>query len=343
MRKKVIFANDTSEALDIVARDLGPGALILESRRVRGGVEIVAAVDEESPAALQRKNFNRVIQRLREEPSVPVRQAISPSAPRGDGPDRIQTILERLEDISACLKRTESAVNARGMSAMGAASAIDTLLATIPLDRLFVELACGAPAARLREADVVLVHGAAGSGKSTAIARIVASLRKSTPAREIVMATADTKKHGAYDTIRHIGQMLNVTVASNDSDVSPLVRMAGQGRTVFIDMPSDLDASLRTARMLMESAHDRERVASWISVESSSSDDACANVLHGARDLSSTVIITKADEFRPTRSLLTTIARCGARISAYCDGGQTLAPPRSFTRATLESWLGAAH
>ena len=55
------------------------------------------------------------------------------------------------------------------------------------------------------------------------------------------------------------------------------------------------------------------------------------------------MIITKADEFRPPHSLLTTIARCGARISAYCDGGQTLAPPRSFTRATLESWLADAH
>lgn len=342
MRKKVIFASDTSEALEIVARDLGPSALILESRRVRGGVEIVAAVDEESPAALQRKNFNRVIQRLREEPAAPVRQAMTRSTPASAGPDRIHTILERLEDISACLKRTESAVQAQAMGG-GAASALDTLLAAIPLDRLFVELACGAPAARLREADLVLVHGGAGSGKSTAIARIVASLRKSSPKREIVMATADTKKHGAYDTIKHIGQVLNVTVASNDGDVAALARMADQGRTVFVDMPSDLEASLRTARMLSDGVKDRERVASWISVESSSSDDACANVLRGARDLSSNVIITKADEFRPTRSLLTTIARCGARISAYCDGGQTLAPPRSFTRATLESWLAETH
>jgi len=341
MRKKVIFASDTSEALDIVARDLGPSALILESRRVRGGVEIVAAFDEESPAALQRKNFNRVMQRLREEPAAPARTGVMRGTPASSEPDRIQTILERLEEISACLKRTESAVQAQ--STTGGASALDTLLAAIPLDRLFVELACGAPAARLREADLVLVHGAAGSGKSTAIARIVASLRKSAPTREIVMATADTRKHGAYDTIKHIGQVLNVTVASNDGDVAALARMADQGRTVFVDMPSDLEASLRTARMLSDGVKDRERVASWISVESSSSDNACANVLRGARHLSSTVIITKADEFRPPHSLLTTIARCGARISAYCDGGQTLAPPRSFTRATLESWLADAH
>ena len=35
MRKTVVFAEDSKEALEIIARELGPSALILETRRSR--------------------------------------------------------------------------------------------------------------------------------------------------------------------------------------------------------------------------------------------------------------------------------------------------------------------
>ena len=51
MKIKRFFAKDMRTALAEVKETLGPDAVIMSNKKVSGGIEIVAAVDYQSPAA----------------------------------------------------------------------------------------------------------------------------------------------------------------------------------------------------------------------------------------------------------------------------------------------------
>ena len=107
MRKTVVFAEDSKEALEIIARELGPTALILETRRVKDGVEVVAGITDVPSASAQRENFNRVLNEVRTNqtflnkgpelaPTKPAAPAAG-QAPSAAAPDRLNHILQRLD------------------------------------------------------------------------------------------------------------------------------------------------------------------------------------------------------------------------------------------------------
>lgn len=329
MRKKVIFASDTSEALDIVAREMGPSALILESKRVAGGVEIIAAPADDSVTGARRAALDRVIDQIRDDSAGP---SLRPAMSRAAEGDRIQSILEKLDHIAAALKAAPPAVPDTD-GTQGAT-------ATYPEgDELFRELEDTPPAEQLNSADLVLVSGASGSGKSSTLARIVACMKRDSPGARIMLVTTDANKPGAQRHLELLGRLLAVDALPAGAPVETLAGLAGHGYKVCVDMPSDLRKSIETAGVLQRASTNPGRVAAWLAMDASTGPTACAQLLDAARDVTRRVVITKTDEFTPTRDLLRTIARQGARVAAYCDGGGVLAPPRTFDRPVFDSWM----
>ncbi len=359
MRKTVVFAEDSKEALEIIARELGPTALILETRRVKDGVEVVAGITDVPSASAQRENFNRVLNEVRTNQTflnkgpelAPTKPAASAAgqAPSAGAPDRLNHILPRLDDITARLRapdkpRRDDVPDARlrELSAWG----LNTQLLGEPgalqgdaLSLLHQRLCAPDFDRRLAEADVIFVHGASGCGKSSTIARIAAQLKAAQPTRKLVLAATDRRKLGALEYMRQIGRLLDIPVLSLTPDYQGFDNMVARGFTVCLDMPSDLQTSLAAARTLVRTIGDKHRLMPLVALEAAMSDQACKVILAGAAEFCREVILTKMDEVKPTGNLLTGILGQGARISACADGAQSLARLGEFSASMLKDWF----
>lgn len=364
MRKTVVFAEDSKEALEIIARELGPTALILETRRVKDGVEVVAGINDLPSAAAQRENFNRVLNEVRstnsllsssaQEPQRAKPAAASPT-PMPPKPavtaaakeDRIEGIIKRLDDITALLMEPRQPIDRpptnpqlKPLMDWGLnADLLHELGTADPLTHLYKRLCAPALGQRLAAADVVFVHGASGSGKSSTLARLAAQLKRSNPDRKLVLAATDQQKAGALEYMRQIGRLLEIPVLSLSTDYAGFDNLVGRGFTVCLDMPSDLQASLAASRRLVATLSGRYQVLPLVAIEAAMSEQACRLILAGAAEFSKEVILTKMDEVKPTGTLLAGILAQQAKIAACAEGARSLVRMSEFSASNLKDWF----
>jgi len=363
MRKTVVFAEDSKEALEIIARELGPTALILETRRVKDGVEVVAGINDLPTAATQRENFNRVLNEVRSTnallggspPSPPAMPAANVATPMPSRPaasaaareDRIEGIIKRLDDITALLMEPRRPAAAAPVNLQLKplldwglnAALLHDLGPGDPLAQLYQRLCAPDLSQRLAAADVIFVHGASGSGKSSTVARLAAQLKRASPERKLVLAATDQQKAGALEYMRQIGRLLEIPVLSLSTDYAGFDNLVGRGFTVCLDMPSDLQASLAASRRLVATLSGRYQVLPLVAIEAAMSEQACRLILAGAAEFSKEVILTKMDEVKPTGTLLAGILAQQAKIAACAEGARSLVRMSEFSASNLKDWF----
>ena len=174
MRTTTVIARDSRAALDEIARQLGPDALVLETRRHPRGVEVVAALEGYSPPPPR---------------AVPPRGGFAAFAEQAALVGIPSETLDRID-------RT------------GLADATDAWTRFLAMIDGAVHIA-EPPHAGSRHLCVV---GGSGTAKTTVLAQIAARLRREDSTCAIAFLAADARRIGAREQLRLIGDALGIPV-----------------------------------------------------------------------------------------------------------------------------------
>lgn len=203
MRVKKYRVRDMQEALALIRRDLGPDAVIISTRRVRGifrfwesSLEVVAAVDDRrQPPALE----SRLERELQEVKGLIYRLARL----NRNGEDT--SLPPQVRRWQECLTALEVEDELIGLILQRLEGAEDEVTA---LEERIVDLV--APLySRVEVARVFALVGPTGVGKTTTLAKLAARLSLYQH-RRVVLVTIDTYRIGAVEQLRTYAEVMGV-------------------------------------------------------------------------------------------------------------------------------------
>ena len=290
MQRTKIIAEDSREAMARIMRECGEDAVILSTRKVAGGIEIIAghpakmrstdyeigeeSVSVSSSSALndRKSAFAELLKESARAPefkrqAVPEFAAASTAAPKQPAKEqlRIDALEQQVREIKAMLG---SELMLGGLKQAGASPALisvflaqaDAVSCTDP-DRRFAAFLAGRilhkNAPSLTDGPrVVVTLGPSGSGKTTFLAQLAARAKMAAPDEKITFVNADTSKMGAAEQLRAFGRILDVPVIDIEqaTELAQLSKNSGRRMSLFIDMPSSLVESSALMAVLEENA-----------------------------------------------------------------------------------------
>lgn len=217
MLLKKFEAPTVEQALEEVARECGPDALVVETRRRSGRYVVLAAKD---PAPAQARRRPRAHRRGRERPERWTRGfAPLARAARERGLSR-----EVLATIERAMVGTAVELSREGDPAIPAIAGriLKALIETEPL--------------RLPEFRVTALVGPTGVGKTTTLAKLAARARRDAD-EEVGIVTLDTYRIAAVDQLRAFADMLGVpmVVAFTPADLQRAVRELAACDRILVD------------------------------------------------------------------------------------------------------------
>jgi flagellar biosynthesis protein FlhF len=266
MQIKRYTAADMRQALKLVREEQGPDAVILSSRKLDGRVEVTIAVDPEelellaaaatpAVASTARADSFEALVAAREAPRPAPHTAAAPAADDAlNGELRsLRRMLEtqlaalawndltRREPVAADLLRE---LTEFGFSRDIAAQVADDLPVGIDCTRArrlaIARLADRLPVLGDRWTEFggrVALVGPAGSGKTTAIARMAARWVMRHGAAQVALVCADEQRFGAREELARIGRLLGVATFSVEgpAELAALLARLDDRRLVLID------------------------------------------------------------------------------------------------------------
>jgi flagellar biosynthesis protein FlhF len=338
-------APDMRQALARVRDVLGPDAVILASRKSERGVEISAAEDRElaaidafaapaaAPAVPAAGGFRATIAT---RDTVPGDEAIG---------SELRTLRRILETQLASLAWNDLTRRApvatqllRELTEMGiardlASDLIDTLPGELDLEQ-GRSLALARFADRLVVTDdrwgrfggVVAFVGTAGSGRTTALARLATQWILRHGPTDIALVSTDGAGYGAHERIRRLGRLLAVpSYAIDDLAELPsvLTRLEGH-RLVLLDTAAlaPTDTALAACARALQSLAPRVELAICLSAVSQAA--ALARTLASLpQGCASAGVLTRLDECVSLGGALSAVAAAGLPL-AYAGEGPSM-------------------
>ena len=283
MQRTKIIAEDSREAMARIMRECGEDAVILSTRKVAGGIEIIAGhpakikpmdydVGEESVSVSVSSNAalndrkSAFAELLKESARAPEfkRQSVpefaAAPAPKQAGKEqlRIDALEQQVREIKAMLG---SELMLGGLKQAGASPALisvflaqaDAVSCTDP-DRRFAAFLAGRilhkNAPSLTDGPrVVVTLGPSGSGKTTFLAQLAARAKMASPDEKITFVNA-------AEQLRAYGRILDVPVIDIEqaTELAQLSKNSGRRMSLFIDMPSSLVECSALMTVLEENA-----------------------------------------------------------------------------------------
>jgi flagellar biosynthesis protein FlhF len=298
MNVKSFQAETTSEALAKVRRELGPDALILETKRSGRGIEVLAANERPAPQRIRPASMPSIrptsgAQRLREDLvgmgfSVVLAERIAAAA-------QCNLDEEQLDD------RKESLAYAR------------------ELMQLWLNIADELPRTGLR---VLALVGSSGVGKTTTIAKLAAQELLS-QRRTVVLATCDARRVGGAEALAAYARVLDVPFVMVDSqrDLARARQLAGREGTVYLDTPGipryDRAAMDRLAELLASIRGDEIEL---LLPADSEADSLSETLRRFGRLQPAALCATRVDEALRPGTLLTVLTRAGLPLRHITHG-----------------------
>lgn len=346
MQIKCYSAPDMRRALHQVRRAQGPQAIILSSRRVTDGVEVIAA-DEYDAALLDRLAATDTGDALPQAGGKP-----SPAQPSGrpehggwNADPAIAQLRQELSTLrglleaelrhSALARRSPLQMRlAQHLQQLGLEDALITsLLGEVRETRdlgvawreaLGTHLAARIPIAddtMLAEEGVVALLGPTGVGKTTTIAKLAARFVREHGARHLGLLTTDNYRIGAHEQLQNYGRMLGVPVQMVESadDLQMALSALSHKRLVLVDTAgmSQRDLRLGEALASLQGAGLRSYLTLASNAHPAMLDETI--VTFGALPLAGCVL-TKLDECPALGAALSALIRHRLPVACITDG-----------------------
>lgn len=361
MKIKHYRAADMRTALRQVREAQGPDAVILSSRRISGGVEVVAAVDYDVDV---------------EQPFTPEPARVAAEATAGDyatlakrfvAQDRsevnelqadvneeLRTLRRMLETQLATLAWNDLSRRApiqtellRQLTVLGLANDLaGELVSQLPQRMELAEAHRRALAMLARRIETVperwmesggavAMVGPTGVGKTTLIAKLAARWVLRHGPRDVALVSTDCIRIGAQEQIHTLGRLLGVPAYSIDGarGLAELLDQLGERRLVLIDSAGLSQRDPRLADELTTLANANDRLETSLVLSAASQAGAIEEALEKfAPAQPMTCNVTKLDEATSLGGTLSALIRAKLPLAYLSDGQQVpedLSPARS--------------
>ena len=381
MKIKHYRAADMRQALRQVREAQGPDAVILSSRRIANGVEVVAAVDYDVDVA----DSDVGSEPSRTESRIPTaadyaalaqrfsgnqeRQEISDLPP--DANEELRTLRRMLETQLATLAWNDLSRRApiqtellRQVTVLGLAHDLaGELVSQLPQRMELAEaqrLSLALMARRIETVGerwmegggVVALVGPTGVGKTTLIAKLAARWVLRNGARDLALISTDSIRIGAQEQIHTLGRLLGVPAYAIDGagELAETLDHIGERRLVLIDSAGLSQRDPRLATELETLANASDRLESSLVLSAAAQAGAIEQSLERfAAARPTTCCVTKLDEATSLGGTLSALIRTKLPLAYLSDGQQVpedLSPARShqlIARAVELSKKAGAH
>ncbi len=331
MSKMKVFGADSVEAMAKITRELGGDARIYSTRRVNGGIEIIAgkgddedlrpklrtSINEETGEHHRKvdADFTSLLASARKAARASERFAPpKPEASTSIDEDRLQALEQQVADIKSMLS---CGMMANALTSAGAtpeliaiylaqSGAHEKVNADQKFGNFLARRLCYPDSHKLLQQPRVFVAlGPSGSGKTTLLAQMVARLRVDNPNGRVSFVNANANRLVSTDGLRAFGGILNVPTIDVETpeELVEFTSIVDPQISIFIDMPSDTHESLAFLNALNQHA---DRVApitrigvmpSWFSQEAA---DAMIDRYQGL----DAIALTKLSECHPSLPML---------------------------------------
>jgi flagellar biosynthesis protein FlhF len=370
-------ANDMREALTSIRTDLGPDAVMLSSRKLPNGVEVIAAVDyddsllgggavaeakAEQASSAQLDEYEQIARRItgadHVTPVVAQAPAADPAAESSVALE-IKDLRRLLETQLASLAWTDlnrqAPVRARLLREL-AKLGVDSALATELADEV-------PPAGNYQEAMRIIVRrfgerlplvnwdmadgggvfaivGPTGVGKTTSIAKIAARFVLRHSVDELGLVSTDTYRIGARQQLSNFARILRAPmhVAENAADLRRILDGFADKKLVLIDTAGMSQRDVRLANQFTTLKVEGHAVRTVLAL-SAGADRAClAEAVKVFKAANpEALIVTKLDEAAALGGILSLAIVSGLPV-AYLSDGQRV--PEDLHRAAPKRfWL----
>jgi flagellar biosynthesis protein FlhF len=381
MKIKHYRAADMRQALRQVREAQGPDAVILSSRRIANGVEVVAAVDYDVDVA----DSDVGSEPSRTESRIPTaadyaalaqrfsgnqeRQEISDLPP--DANEELRTLRRMLETQLATLAWNDLSRRApiqtellRQLTVLGLAHDLaGELVSQLPQRMELAEaqrISLALMARRIETVGerwmegggVVALVGPTGVGKTTLIAKLAARWVLRNGARDLALISTDSIRIGAQEQIHTLGRLLGVPAYAIDGagELAETLDHIGERRLVLIDSAGLSQRDPRLATELETLANASDRLESSLVLSAAAQAGAIEQSLERfAAARPTTCCVTKLDEATSLGGTLSALIRTKLPLAYLSDGQQVpedLSPARShqlIARAVELSKKAGAH
>jgi flagellar biosynthesis protein FlhF len=381
MKIKHYRAADMRQALRQVRDAQGPDAVILSSRRLANGVEVVAAVDydveiEASVAASEPARPEARIPTAADYAALAQRfqggqdpQTISDLP--ADANEELRTLRRMLETQLATLAWNDLSRRApiqtellRQLTVLGLAHDLaGELVSQLPHRMELAEaqrLSLALMARRIETVGerwmegggVVALVGPTGVGKTTLIAKLAARWVLRHGARDMAIVSTDSIRIGAQEQVHTLGRLLGVPAYAIDgaAELAELLDHIGERRLVLIDSAGLSQRDPRLASELETLSNASERLETSIVVSAAAQAGAIEQSLERfAAARPTTCCVTKLDEATSLGGTLSALIRTKLPLAYLSDGQQVpedLSPARAhqlIARAVELSKKAGAH
>lgn len=361
MKMKRYTATDMRQALKLVRDEQGADAVILASRRVEGRVEITVAIDDDEPhdgapaasaEAVVPAGFEALLA-ARGATTAAARDgagglfgaAPSPvvAAPPSDAVNgELRTLRRMLETQLAALAWNDLTRRAplatellRELTEIGFAADVAAQIADRLPPALDFTGARRLAIARLADrvvvtgdrwcehGGVVLLAGASGVGKTTAIARLAARWVMRHGAQDLALVCADGQRFGAHEQMGRLGRLLGAaTFRVDDLAELPalLDRLAGR-RLVLIDTAGAGPREAGIEALQRGLAGVRNRLEVCLTLAASAQAGTLAEAVARFQTLQpNACVLTRLDESASLGGALSVLMRAALPIAYVSDG-----------------------
>jgi flagellar biosynthesis protein FlhF len=363
MKIKHYRAADMRQALRQVRDAQGPDAVILSSRRVSGGVEVVAAVDYDVEAEIS----TATSEPARTEGRIPTAADYAALAQRfqsqerneighlpADANEELRTLRRMLETQLATLAWNDLSRRApiqtellRQLTVLGIAHDLaGELVSQLPQRMELAEahrLALALLARRIETVGerwmdgggVIAMVGPTGVGKTTLIAKLAARWVLRHGPRDLALVSTDCIRIGAQEQIHTLGRLLGVPAYAIDgaTDLPELLDHLGERRLMLVDSAGLSQRDPRLASELQTLANASERVETSLVLSAAAQAGAIEEALERfAPARPTTCVVTKLDEATSLGGTMSALIRAKLPLAYLSDGQQVpedLCPARS--------------
>lgn len=368
MKIRRFIASDMREAMRQVREAMGPDAVILETQRVEGGIELAAAMDYPYQATATGDHDSRPVAATGGIAPAMTQKADAPCAPvdsaATDGQLRrlcreVGTLRSLLESQLSRLVWNESAKhNAATATAMRNLSRLD-LTPDIVRDivdflgtSLTADAVWNAPLRRLVEriptctddpiagGGIFAVVGPTGVGKTTTIAKLAARFALKAGAGELALVTTDSFRIAAREQLETFGEILGAPVyqAGDADQLAEVLARLGSRRLILIDTAGMGQRDVRLARQLSWISAAGNRVQVLLALSANMQTAALQETVEAftvARP--SACILTKTDEATSLGGAISILIRNQLAL-AYVANGQRV-PEDLHAGRSRQTWL----
>ena len=360
MQLKRFVAQDNHKALKLVRESLGAEAIIISSRKVDDGVEIIASDGLDDISTLQSTDVNSQ-KKMQKESQVANRSIVHEEKQQADTTefaavlDDVSNAVE-ISDMRAEINKLRNVLDAEisaikvghwgqqskaraelfeKLSRIGLGVDLITKLVSCTEANDDMETASRKVLVKLKESikikeydvsslsGVVVLHGPTGAGKTTTVAKLAAHFLQKNDARDLVLVCADNARVGAQAQLETFGKLLGVSVVRvrETGEINSLLSLLREKKLVLLDTAGFGQVELRQPEKLFGMKKSIENVHHYLAIAATMQRSAMERILDSFSKLKlEGVILTKLDDAVHLGDVLTSIVRHDVPLAYWTDG-----------------------